>query len=85
MSDELGKGQTIASQGIIHGGTKYALTGQMSNATLAIGDMPRLWRNALKGDGAVNLAQAQILAEHQLLWTSAGIGSRLTGFLLVMR
>lgn len=80
VSDELGKGQTIASQGIIHGGTKYALTGQMSSATLAIGDMPHLWRNALKGEGAVNLAQAQTLAEHQLLWTSAGIGSRLTGF-----
>lgn len=80
VSDELGKGQTIASQGIIHGGTKYALTGQVSTATLAIGDMPRLWRNALKGKGAVNLSEAKILTENQLLWTSAGIGSRLTGF-----
>ena len=80
VSDELGKGQTIASQGIIHGGTKYALTGQVSSATLAIGDMPRLWRLALKGEGAVNLSTATILAEHQLMWTSGGIGSRLTGF-----
>ena len=45
-SDELGKGQTIASQGIIHGGTKYALSGKLTGATLAIGDMPRLWRAA---------------------------------------
>ena len=79
-SDELGKGQTIASQGIIHGGTKYALTGKLTGATLAIGDMPRLWRAALHGEGAVDLRKVKVLTESQLLWTSGGIGSRLTGF-----
>lgn len=79
-TDELGKGQTIASQGIIHGGTKYALSGAVSNATLAIGDMPRLWRAALRGEGTVDLSKVKVLAAHQLLWTSGGIGSRLTGF-----
>jgi glycerol-3-phosphate dehydrogenase len=79
-TDELGKGQTIASQGIIHGGTKYALSGKLTGATLAIGDMPRLWRTALNGEGAVDLSRVNILAESQLLWTSSGIGSRLTGF-----
>ena len=28
--DALGAGQTLASQGIIHGGTKYALTGKLT-------------------------------------------------------
>ncbi|WML86754.1 FAD-dependent oxidoreductase [Thiothrix subterranea] len=79
-TDELGKGQTIASQGIIHGGTKYALTGKVTGATLAIGDMPRLWRAALNGEGAVDLRKVKVLAESQLLWTSGGIGSRMTGF-----
>lgn len=79
-TDELGKGQTIASQGIIHGGTKYALTGKVTGATLAIGDMPRLWRAALNGEGAVDLRKVKILAESQLLWTSGGLGSRMTGF-----
>jgi glycerol-3-phosphate dehydrogenase len=79
-TDELGKGQTIASQGIIHGGTKYALTGKLTGATLAIGDMPRLWRAALNGEGAVDLSKVKVLAESQLLWTSGGIGSRMTGF-----
>lgn len=79
-TDELGKGQTIASQGIIHGGTKYALTGKLTGATLAIGDMPRLWRAALQGEGAVDLSKVNVLAESQLLWTSGGIGSRMTGF-----
>jgi len=79
-TDELGKGQTIASQGIIHGGTKYALTGKVTGATLAIGDMPRLWRAALNGEGAVDLRKVKVLAESQLLWTSGGLGSRMTGF-----
>ncbi len=80
VTDELGKGQTIASQGIIHGGTKYALTGKVTGATLAIGDMPRLWRAALNGEGAVDLRKVKVLAESQLLWTSGGLGSRMTGF-----
>ncbi len=79
-TDELGKGQTIASQGIIHGGTKYALTGKVTGATLAIGDMPRLWRAALQGEGTVDLSKVNVLTESQLLWTSGGIGSRMTGF-----
>ncbi len=80
VTDELGKGQTIASQGIIHGGTKYALTGKVTSATLALGDMPRLWRAALNGEGAVDLRKVKVLAESQLLWTSGGLGSRMTGF-----
>lgn len=79
-ADELGKGQTIASQGIIHGGTKYALTGKLTGAALAIGEMPGIWRAALDGVGPVDLSKVRILAESQLLWTSAGIGSRMTGF-----
>ena len=35
-SNSLGAGQTIASQGIIHGGIKYALTGQASAASKAL-------------------------------------------------
>lgn len=79
-SDALGCGQTIASQGIIHGGTKYSLTGNLSSATLAIGDMPRLWKAALSGEGAVDLSAVQWLAENQLLWTSNNIASKMTGF-----
>lgn len=79
-ADELGKGQTIASQGIIHGGTKYALTGKLTGAAMAIGEMPGIWRAALNGEGPVDLRQVKMLAESQLLWTSGGIGSRMTGF-----
>ena len=38
----LGGVQSIASQGIIHGGTKYALTGKLTGSAMAIGEMPGL-------------------------------------------
>ena len=38
--DELGSQQTIASQGMIHGGVKYALSGALNKSSEAIGDMP---------------------------------------------
>jgi glycine/D-amino acid oxidase-like deaminating enzyme len=76
----IGHGQTIASQGIIHGGTKYSLTGSVSQATLAIGDMPRIWKEALQGIGPLNLQGVNWLTENQLLWTSPNLASKMTGF-----
>jgi hypothetical protein len=40
-SASLGGGQSMKSQGIIHGGTKYALHGALTGASEAIADMPR--------------------------------------------
>jgi glycerol-3-phosphate dehydrogenase len=77
--DALGSGQTIASQGIIHGGIKYALTGQASRASKAIAGMPAIWEDCLAGRGELDLRAARVLSERQYLWTSAGIGSRLVG------
>ena len=37
----LGGGQSLKSQGIIHGGAKYALHGALTGASEAIADMPR--------------------------------------------
>jgi glycerol-3-phosphate dehydrogenase len=76
----LGHGQTVASQGIIHGGTKYSLTGKLSGAAEAIGAMPGIWRAALQGQGEPDLSRATILSEHQYLWTTESLGSKLTGF-----
>ena len=38
--EALGSGQTIASQGMIHGGIKYALGGFLSDASETISAMP---------------------------------------------
>ena len=74
----LGDGQTIASQGIIHGGVKYALTGAASAASRAIARMPELWRNALAGDGPVDLRGVQVLSDRQWMWSTASLLSRMT-------
>ena len=50
-NNTIGNAQTLSSQGIIHGGTKYALNGILSKATQAIGAMPARWQACLKGTG----------------------------------
>lgn len=77
---DLGARQTLASQGIIHGGTKYALTGHLSGAAQAIAAMPPRWLAALRGEGVVDLREANVLSRHQYLWTSGAIGGKLTAF-----
>ncbi|MFC1602627.1 NAD(P)/FAD-dependent oxidoreductase [Pseudomonadota bacterium] len=76
----LGGVQTIAAQGIIHGGAKYALTGTASDATQAIADMPQRWRACLAGEGELDLSRVRVLSQHQYLWSTESIGSRMTGF-----
>ena len=47
---ELGSGQTVASQGIIHGGLKYTLSGLLTPSAKAIAEMPVIWRRCLAGE-----------------------------------
>ena len=79
--DALGSQQTIASQGMIHGGIKYALGGSLSGAARAIAAMPGRWRAALAGQGPVDLRGCEILSEYVHLWSSARPSSRLSAFL----
>jgi len=76
----LGGVQTLASQGIIHGGTKYALTGRLSGAARAIGAMPGLWRDCLHGKGEIDLSGVRVLSQHQYLWSTGGLASDVAGF-----
>jgi len=81
--NSLGGKQTILSQGIIHGGSKYALQGVITGATMAIADMPRLWLDALQGKtdkNQVQLPNTQLLAEHQFLIPSSGVDTKLLSF-----
>ncbi|OGT74177.1 MAG: hypothetical protein A3H44_13690 [Gammaproteobacteria bacterium RIFCSPLOWO2_02_FULL_57_10] len=77
----LGSGQTIASQGIIHGGLKYALSGVLSPASSAIAAMPEHWRRCLRGEGDVDLRGCRVLAPHYFMWSGGGYRSRLKTFL----
>ena len=79
-ANSLGSCQSGASQGIIHGGTKYALTGKLTHSALSIQQMPQRWQACLDGVGEVDLSQAKILSKHQYLWSNNSLAAKLTGF-----
>lgn len=79
-NDKLGAGQTRYAQGIIHGGTKYALTGALTASAAAVGAMPQLWNDCLAGRGPVDLREVRLLSESQYLWSTASLSSRMAGF-----
>jgi len=79
-SKALGSDQTVASQGMIHGGIKYTLSGAFSGASEAIADMPAHWQACLLGKGDVDLRGAKVLSDHFYMWSSASVTSKLTTF-----
>ena len=79
-SASLGGGQSVKSQGIIHGGAKYALHGALTGASEAIADMPRRWREALAGDGELDLTGVRLLSEAHYLWSPGTLAGNLTSF-----
>lgn len=76
----LGAGQTLASQGIIHGGLKYALDFKLGSAADALAAMPQRWRACLAGNGEIDLREAPIAAERHLFWSRRTLTSRVAGF-----
>ena len=79
-NDRLGGGQSVKSQGIIHGGTKYALSGALTGSSEAIADMPRRWREALAGSGELDLSGVRLLSEAHYLWSPGTLAGNLTSF-----
>lgn len=78
--DALGKHQTSHSQGIIHGGMKYALTGTLNAETEAIAGMPKVWRQYLNGESDIDLRGVQVLSESQYMWSTGNLASRFSTF-----
>ncbi|WP_137821217.1 FAD-binding oxidoreductase [Pseudomonas sp. D(2018)] len=76
----LGGGQSVKSQGIIHGGAKYALHGALTGASEAIADMPRRWREALAGNGELDLSGVRLLSDAHYLWSPGTLAGNLTSF-----
>ena len=72
-SDALGCGQTIQSQGIIHGGGKYALRGVRDfDAVRATSAMPERWRQSLAGAIEPDLSGAELVSRECHLWLPRG-------------
>lgn len=79
-NNELGSQQTLLSQGIIHGGLKYALGGTLSSESESIAGMPDRWRKNLSGEGEIDLRRTEILSDTQHLWSAGSMASRFTTF-----
>jgi len=81
LEDEaLGAGQTRYAQGIIHGGTKYALTGKLTASSEAVSNMPSIWRACHAGNGELDLSSAAMISDAHYLWSTANLASKVTGF-----
>lgn len=76
----LGGEQSVKSQGIIHGGTKYALHGALTGSSEAIADMPERWRQALNSTGELDLTGVRLLSNAHYLWSPGSIAGNLTSF-----
>jgi glycerol-3-phosphate dehydrogenase len=79
-SCHIGGIQSMASQGIIHGGTKYALGGKLGDSAKAIGDMPAIWKDCLNGTGELDLSAVEVHTRTQLMWSSQSAVSKVAGF-----
>ncbi len=79
--DALGSGQSIASQGIIHGGLKYALGAKITASTEAISTMPTRWQASLQGNSLPNLSDVNTLSDAHYFIPTGSLESRLVSFL----
>lgn len=77
--DRLGGGQTLASQGMIHGGQKYVLGGAGGHAG-AIAKMPARWDACFEGAGEVDLSGVKFLSGNQVMFSAGSFLSSLAVF-----
>ena len=80
-TEALGGRQTLSSQGIIHGGLKYALNGSLNKAAQSVANLPNRWRRCLNGNGEVDLTGVELLNEHYYMWSHGSLRSKLKGYL----
>lgn len=76
-ANALGTGQTVAAQGIIHGGLKYTLQGLLTNSATSIREMPAIWRECLDGVREPNLNAVRRRSDECFLWRTDSLSSRL--------
>lgn len=69
----IGGGQSVASQGILHSGLKYAFAGKVNKLAQSISAMPDSWRACLRGDGEIDLSATTVSTDSQLLLIPSGL------------
>ena len=75
--DTLGGAQTLASQGMIHGGQKYGLGGTVTGHSQSMSEMPARWDACFAGlgNGDVDLSGVHFLSATQLMFPAATLMS----------
>lgn len=79
-ANELGGEQSLASQGIIHGGLKYALGGSVTDAANTIAELPARWRACFAGNGEIDLSDCPVLSERYYMWSGNSVRSKIKAF-----
>ena len=75
--NSLGSGQTLASQGILHSGVKYAFDQVKGSPNQTLSSMPKIWLECIAGGGEVDLRGTQTLAETQMIFTTGGFTGKI--------
>lgn len=75
-SRALGSGQTICSQGILHGGLKYSLSGLVDSSSKAVAEMPQRWQDSLSGREPPDLRDVRVLSPCCYMWRTDSLASR---------
>ncbi len=85
--DMLGGRQTMAAQGILHGGVKYALGGYWSKKARLSSGVLDIWRQCLAGTGPVDLRSCNVLMDrmHLAFPAQAHFARHLVGWALRSR
>lgn len=76
-SNQLGSGQTIAAQGILHSGLKYSLQGLLTASAREAREMPAVWRKCLEGKSQPDLSETDIRSQSFYLWGTNSASSKL--------
>jgi len=78
----LGSGQTIAAQGVLHGGAKYQVGGGKHLFSNRLAQAASIWDACLQGDGDLDLSSIRPLSPCQYLWVTdslvSGLQARIT-------
>ncbi len=76
-SKALGTGQTIDSQGILHGGLKYAIGTSGAHSAHSIKEMPLIWRRLLAGEMTPDLTNVVMRSDFCHVWRTDSMKSKL--------
>ncbi len=75
--EALGGFQTMASQGMIHGGQRYMLGTNPSTHAMSVAPLPERWDACLVGEGEIDLRSVRVLSKTQAMWATGGLMTNL--------